>query len=137
VRLIPSPASDKVPRPVALAGDNRAAERPQWRLDERGAGGEGPNLRLCALHPDWHSKLAGTRSGPKVPTNGEGEASTRGGRPPMSFEYLVDRLSGVLYRVVGAGNNGMRTADLCSDGIRNVLKPWDLPRGQHQDGESS
>ncbi len=72
-----------------------------------------------------------------APTNGEREASSSGDRAPMSFEYLVDRLSYVLYRVVGAGNNGVQAADLHGDGIRDVLKPWDLPRGQHQDWESS
>ena len=45
----------------------------------------------------------------------------------MSFEYLVDRLSGVLYRVIGTGNNGVRAVDLRGDGIRDVLKPWDHP----------
>jgi hypothetical protein len=122
---------------VTLAGGNRAADVLSgcWMNERRVA-----KYPICGF---VHSIGIGPRGWREpdlvrwAPTNGEREASSSGGRKPVSFEYLVDRLSGVLYRVVGAGNNGVRTADLCGDGIRNVFKPWDHPRGQHQDGESS
>ena len=124
-------------RPVTLAGDNRAAERPGggWMNERRDA--KDP---ICGLA---HYIGIGPRAwrepdlARRAPTNGKREGSSSGDRAPMSFEYLVDRLSCVLYRVVGAGNNGVRAADLRGDGIRDVLKPWDHPRGQHQDWESS
>jgi len=54
-------------------------------------------------------------------------------RAPVSFEDLVDRLAGILHRVVCSRYHGVHAAHLRGNGVRDVLEAGNPSRCQHQD----